>query len=376
MSARRAIPPGQDSPLNRHVAILGIDNLSRKNRAQLDHLNALGYAFDVFTSDALGDSEANLPAGNTLTRVAPGAVARTAQVWRYLAANRHRLNHVEVYPGGRFAALYAALAKLHRIPVMVVERGDLLYRDRYDASVRASMALTYRLADVVWCREFYQERALRRGGIPRVFLLANAVAAPVEIAAPDERVVEFAWVNRLIVERKARWVADALAHPDLAEARTVMLGIQPGTTDPATAAQQDDLQARRLPNLELLPYADPQWLYRRARFFLLPSDIVYCNNALLEAMAHGVIPLVSDVEGARLIVDHGVDGFVFPHSPEGLRMAMAAARALSPAEYRRMSLAAAAKMRTRFSAERWAHQLASEYGRLVSNRHATARGHA
>jgi glycosyltransferase involved in cell wall biosynthesis len=348
----------------RRVAVFGLDSFARKNRAQVAGMNARGYAFDVFTNDTMGDSAAHLPAGNSLVRLRPGIAGRTAQLASYLAAHRAELNHVEVYPGGRYAGIYAALARAYGVPLMTVERGDLLYRDRYGTTTWRSMQLCYRLSSVVWYRELYQERLLREMGVRRLFFLANAV--PVADDAPplpSGRTVDFAWANRLISERKATWVADLLAEPRFAGTRSVMLGFL-DAADAATRAQQAYVRERRTPNLEVGPFSDPGALFRSARFFLLPSDIVFCNHALLEAMAHGVVPLVSDVEGARLIVDHGVDGLVFPHSPEGLGAAMEAALALGPGEVARMSRAAVEKVRTRFSAERWCDTLADEYRRL------------
>jgi glycosyltransferase involved in cell wall biosynthesis len=353
----------------RRVAILGIDDLARKNRKQLVWMNARGYAFDVFTSDVLGDSAQNLPPGNQLERLEPGATARLRQISAYLAGHRRVLNHVEVYPGGRFAAVYVALARLWRIPTMVVERGDLLYRDRYDRVTRASMALCYRGANVVWYREIYTERLLRKMGVHRRFFLSNAVALPERVPAPSGPIIDFLWVNRLIVERRADWVAEVLARPRLAAARVLMQGFMDGPlASAAVRERQEYVRGRRLQNLEIRPYADPGERYRSSRFFLLPSEIVFGNNALLEAMAHGVVPLVSDVEGARLVVTDGVDGILHPHTREGLAVAMERAMALPPDVYARMSRAAVEKVATCFSMDRWAESLAEQYRRLAAGK--------
>lgn len=345
------------------VAVMGLDNFSRKNRAQVEGLNRRGYHFDVFTNDALGDSGRNMPAGNSCTVLAPGPAARVAQVAAYLRRAAPSLNHVEAYPGGRFSFAYVLLAKLVGVPVVTVERGDLLYESRYDALTARAMRMCYRRADVVWYRELYQEAILRRIGARRLFFLENAVAVPPEpVPPPSARHTDFAWVNRLIAERKAAWVVDALAAPDLAHARTVMLGFMDDErVDAGTRANQRYVREHGGPNLEIGAYADPDAVLRTAKFFLLPSDIVFCNNALLEAMARGVIPLVSDVEGARRIVDDGVNGFVFPHTADGLAGVMRRAISL-PADARaRMSAAAVDKVRASFSAERWCDRLAAEY---------------
>lgn len=363
-ATRRADAPASRVPARR-VALFGIDNFSRKNRAQIVGLNARGYTFDVFTNDVLGDSAAHLPAGNTLVVLEPCLAARTVQLARYLSRHARALNHVEVYPGGRFAGAYVLLARRWRVPTLVVERGDLLYQSRYGRVACLSMRACYRLADRVWYREPYQQARLREQGVRDLFFLGNAVPAPDEVPPAEGRATDFAWVNRLIVERRADWVADLLGTPPFERATAEMLGFLDGrTVDAGMRERQAYVAAHHPPNLAIGAFGEPSALYGRSRFFLLPSEIVFCNNALLEAMAHGVVPLVSDVEGARRIVDDGINGFVFEHSRDGLRDAMSAALRLSPREYAAMSRAAVEKVRADFGIEQWCDRVAAEYGRI------------
>ena len=47
--------------------------------------------------------------------------------------------------------------------------------------------------------------------------------------------------------------------------------------------------------------------------FVLPSvSVEVFSNAALEAMSMGVVPICSDVGGATEMIDHGIDGFIFP----------------------------------------------------------------
>jgi glycosyltransferase involved in cell wall biosynthesis len=52
--------------------------------------------------------------------------------------------------------------------------------------------------------------------------------------------------------------------------------------------------------------------YKKSSIFVLVADHVYANNSLLEAMAAGCVPIVSDVSLASEIVLDGVNGFVVP----------------------------------------------------------------
>ena len=94
---------------------------------------------------------------------------------------------------------------------------------------------------------------------------------------------------------------------------------------------------------------------------MLPADIVYLNFSLLEAMSYGVVPIVSDVDGAREIVDDGVDGFVISHSKGALFNTMVQVLSLSSDKYEEMSRCARQKVIDRFSIDAWSSAMASFY---------------
>ncbi|MGH7134165.1 MAG: glycosyltransferase family 4 protein, partial [Pirellulales bacterium] len=56
--------------------------------------------------------------------------------------------------------------------------------------------------------------------------------------------------------------------------------------------------------------------HRRASVFVLPSPSEGCSNALLEAMASGLCPVVSRVPGNLDVVEDGVSGLLFDHTSE------------------------------------------------------------
>ncbi len=67
------------------------------------------------------------------------------------------------------------------------------------------------------------------------------------------------------------------------------------------------------PGVEFLgPRDDIRALLAAANLFVLPSRQEGLSMALLEAMATGVPPLVSDLPGHRSVVEHGVNGWLFP----------------------------------------------------------------
>ncbi|HVV74283.1 MAG TPA: glycosyltransferase family 4 protein [Verrucomicrobiae bacterium] len=89
-----------------------------------------------------------------------------------------------------------------------------------------------------------------------------------------------------------------------------------------------------------------------ADVFIMPSDYEGLPQALLEAMANGVVPVVSRIEGATTCaVTHGISGFLCePSETEDFARAVMMLAA-GPARRREMSEEAAAAVRKEFSLE-------------------------
>jgi glycosyltransferase involved in cell wall biosynthesis len=58
----------------------------------------------------------------------------------------------------------------------------------------------------------------------------------------------------------------------------------------------------------LKPFGDPTEFLQNSKFFVLLGDHIFGNNALLEAMSMGLVPLVNVSEGVDEIVLDGVSG--------------------------------------------------------------------
>jgi glycosyltransferase involved in cell wall biosynthesis len=92
---------------------------------------------------------------------------------------------------------------------------------------------------------------------------------------------------------------------------------------------------------------------RSAHFYLSTSASEGMSNALLEAMSFGVVPLVSDVSGAKDVVDHGRTGFLFePDDLDDFVAKLELLRRTTPTRYRALSDAARESIRLHFGIER------------------------
>ncbi len=126
-------------------------------------------------------------------------------------------------------------------------------------------------------------------------------------------------------------------------------------------------RARAHPWLSLVeqvdPAAMPTW-YHRADVVLNVSEAEGLSNALLEAMASGVPPVVVDIPGNQALVASGSTGLVF-HTPEEF-VAGIGELVRDPARRERLGAAARAYVLAHHSVEREADAFWAVYQRVAS----------
>jgi glycosyltransferase involved in cell wall biosynthesis len=92
---------------------------------------------------------------------------------------------------------------------------------------------------------------------------------------------------------------------------------------------------------------------RPAHFYLSTSASEGMSNALLEAMSFGVVPLVSEVSGAKDIVEHGRSGFLFePGNLDDFVSKLELTREAVKEDYRAMCDSARESIRQKFGIDR------------------------
>tara|TARA_B100000767_G_scaffold187475_1_gene174850 strand:+ start:3942 stop:4976 length:1035 start_codon:yes stop_codon:yes gene_type:complete len=330
------------------IIILGIDNFSFKNTYQIKCLNQNNYKVYVFTNDILKTSSKNLNNKNNLKILEKDPLKRIGQINKFLSQNKREIHHVEIYPGGKFSFIYLMLAKKFNLKSIVVERGDIsLYRKQ--SLTKFSMRFCYKFSDIVWYRESYKDldvkKQLKEWGAKKLYFIPNA--AP-EVDIEKKNILNkylFLWVNRFLKERKVKWFVDSVN--EFKFSKSIMLGLM------NNKYQEKYPINNQSKYLQVIDYQNPRDYYLRSKFFVLPSDVVFLNNALLEAMSYGLVPLISDVQGSNLIVDDGINGFVFEHCKDGLKNAMKKAIALTDEEYEQMSINAQKKVKKTYSFDVW-----------------------
>jgi glycosyltransferase involved in cell wall biosynthesis len=211
------------------------------------------------------------------------------------------------------------------------------------------------------------EADLTRWGVPRerVHAIPNGVEIPRDLAPPTRNgVLHFLSMGRLEPEKAVDQTIRAFAAlPADAPARLTILGDGP-------CYRQLQALSRSLAQEERIAFpgavTDVTPYLRDADVYVSTSVWEGMSNALLEAMSHGVIPVVSRVSGVADVVEEDVSGLLFPPGDEAAFAARLAEALSMTADCRRaMGEAACAAMRARFSLDAIAERHMALYCNLI-----------
>jgi glycosyltransferase involved in cell wall biosynthesis len=210
---------------------------------------------------------------------------------------------------------------------------------------------------------------LSRWGVPRerVHAVPNGIDIPEDgTRQTTNGVVQFLSMGRLDADKAVDQTIRAFAALSAdAPARLTILGDGP-------CRQELEALSRRLGQAKRIVFtgavADVTPYLREADVYLSTSVSEGMSNALLEAMSHGVMPVVSRVSGVADVVEEGVAGLVFPVGDEAALATRLEASLAMTRERRRATGEAAQAAVRRFSLDRVAELHLSLYRRLLESR--------
>jgi glycosyltransferase involved in cell wall biosynthesis len=150
-------------------------------------------------------------------------------------------------------------------------------------------------------------------------------------------------------------LVDAL--PGLVEARpdVEVLVAGDGPEREALEARAREHLGNRVEFLGMLPHEEMARALARAQVYVSTSRSDSTSVSLLEAMASGAFPVVTDIEANREWIEEGVNGFLVP--PEPVLLARRVAAALADPELRQRAAAANARLIDERAS--WRHNMAA-----------------
>jgi glycosyltransferase involved in cell wall biosynthesis len=211
---------------------------------------------------------------------------------------------------------------------------------------------------------------LSRWGVPRerVHAIPNGIDVPEDFRRqPRNGVVHFLSMGRLDTEKAVDQTIRAFAALSAdTPAQLTILGDGP-------CRQELEALSRRLGQDRRIAFpgavADVTPYLREADIYLSTSVSEGMSNALLEAMSHGVMPVVSRVSGADDLVEEGVSGFLIPPGDErALATRLEESLSMTMERRRTTGEAARAAIRARFLLEKVAERHLTLYRELIEAR--------
>lgn len=286
---------------------------------------------------------------------------KLGRLWHTLVAFlAYRPHNVELYLTGYMALPYALIAKITGRNLIVILRGTEFDSPRL---MLWCCKLELKMADLVIAKEFHlKEAALRLKLGHKTHMLHNCVPCDPGVVPPyADRNIDLLFLNTPRKMRHVLFLVDVIAkllerNPGM---KVTIAGF--GVLDEKYNAIELDYQREVLHKIEALGLKgkielkgfvrNAPELMSASKVFILPADVIYCNYALLEAMSCGCVPVVADGEGARLVVEDGVGGFIRPLSVSAFVDAVESA--LQPEMWERCSGNARRKIDEEYSIESW-----------------------
>jgi glycosyltransferase involved in cell wall biosynthesis len=294
------------------IHLIGWNVIQSKNSYQLEFLRSISENFKVLVTSSneyFISQKTRYPDQFILLKKNP--LARFIQVLNlYLIVKKPSISIIA--PSGRFAFVYLILCKIFSVRTIAVEWGDLYEIEERRFLTKFFYLRLMRRANYVWYKEPYMRKMLLEKGISKLCYLPNACPLQSQPCLSDKDLdFDFLWMNRNVTSRYPELLLHALV--DLArirEFRCLIMGLYNSELELNNWLNKMGFSSTELEGLGIFlkPFGDPTEFLGNSKFFVLFGDHIFGNNALLEAMSMGLVPLVNVSEGVDEVVLDGISG--------------------------------------------------------------------
>ena len=309
-------------------------------------------------------------------RFLPASLLWAAQVALWIVMHRQRVAVLHVHQLRIQAFAAALITKVLAIPnIMKLGVGGpqsdlyVIGRRKYLFGLRGRAFVLRNASRFVATTATISDDLVRAGVSPsRIAAIPNGVRIPDGLmpnepsCGAEKPTTRFVFLGRLASEKNVLMVISAFSRlPAWVDAQLDIFGSGP-LEQQARSLACDSVCSDRIKFHGLK--RDPTPLLSGCDFLILPSEREGLSNSLLEAMALGVIPIVSGgVSGCDEVVEDGLNGFVLERTtPEDLHLAMFRACSLDRRGRAQLSLKARSTATERFSLD----GVVVQYQRLYS----------
>lgn len=230
---------------------------------------------------------------------------------------------IEVYhhlPNPTWLILQTLIAYLFKIPIVTIfTGGEILYWKNHNLIKKLSVRIVSKLSKLIIYKELYMPENISKYKIStkkKMIFIHNCIPAHHEqIEYKNSKNILFLnsfkkWRN---IDLLIKGVFIALKiHPEI---KVNIVGMRNEKEGAYYLKLIHDYKLEDVITLHKFTNETEQF-YSKAMLFVLLADVVFLNNALLEAMSRSITPIISNVQGAEFIIDHGINGFIIERDSE------------------------------------------------------------
>ncbi len=221
----------------------------------------------------------------------------------FLIKNKNTDNYAILSPYGLSSILFFMISKIFYLKIISVEWGVIDLYEKKTFLERLFVNIIFKNSKAIWFKEPYMKKKLEKFKNQNLFFINNSIK-PLPFFKNkeiDQRSVDFLWVNRFADSRTPEVPIKALLKlKERYRFRAVFLG---DIDDKFSYLNQYE-------EFKIYNYKDPIKFYNKSRFFIGSGARYFGNNALIEAMNHGLIPIVNESEDIEKIIDNNINGFL------------------------------------------------------------------
>lgn len=296
---------------------------------------------------------------------------------------KEKIQTIEVYDTGLLTFLYVSIAKLLGKRVIIFLIGSELNKTDWNVKSqslkrfikRLGLYLSLKVADRIIYKELHMKTQLE---IWRLKHKSHFVHNAIPIVASNnlsshQKDIDVLFLNSIRKVRNPHLFVNSIEilNNILPNLKVVMAGFHTlgngfhESPEPNSETEILNLISKKnISNIRTLPFVNSSYeLMKRSKVFVLPADIIFANYSLLESMAAGCVPVVTNGNGAELIIDNNINGLITGFNEKDIAKAIHDVL-INHRMLQRMSKNATEKISKTFSIDSWGEKIFTIYQNL------------
>lgn len=228
---------------------------------------------------------------------------RLLKYFTFLLENKSKNNIAVLSPYGLSSILFFLLSKIFFLKIISIEWGVIdVYKKKFFLE-KFFIYIIFKYSNAIWFKEPYMKEKLKFFKNKKLYFIHNAIKPLNKNSQKQlsEKSIDFLWVNRFADNRTPEIPIKALLElKGKYSFKAVFLG----------DISNEYSYLNKYKEFSVYKYSDPKDFYNISKFFVGSGPRYFGNNALIEAMNNGLIPIVNNSENITEIIDNKINGFI------------------------------------------------------------------